>query len=167
MPKLNTVRAIYLNPFIEASCNVLKEVLNLNLSRGKLNLHSGDIDCKGAAIIIQFSGDLEGRLIMIMSEETAIKIASRMLENIEMDAISVLDDLGKASITEMANMITGRSITKLSRLGFNINLNPPTLVFGVGNSVVEAHASPHLYVPLTLNIGFIELHIAVREGSLQ
>lgn len=152
-----------MNPFIEASCTVLKEVLNIQLSRGVVKVHTGSIENKGAASIITFSGDLEGRLIMIMSEETAIKIASRMLQNIEMDAISALDDLGRASITEMANMITGRSITKLSRLGFNIDLSPPTLVLGDATSAFDQPSCPYLYIPLTLTLGFIELHITVRE----
>ncbi len=157
------MRAVYLNPFIEASYTVLREVFKFEITRGDAAICTGAITSEGAASTIEFSGDLSGSLMLLMKEDIAIKIASRMLENIEMDAITTLGNLGKASITEVANMITGRSITRLSRLGFHLSLSPPTLV--LGNKVIEIKDIPYFRIPLSLSVGIVNLYVAIREGE--
>ena len=56
------------------------------------------------------------------------------------------DDLVKATITELANMITAQAVTKLHDLGFRFDLTPPAIFTGenmeVSNSDVEALIVP-------------------------
>jgi len=95
-----------------------------------------------------------------MSEKTAIAIASAM----NMEELSVFDELGKATITELANMITGQAVTKLHDLGFKFDLTPPAIITGekmeVSDNDVEA-----LIVPVTMPQGKMEINVAVRERN--
>jgi chemotaxis protein CheX len=80
----------------------------------------------------------------------------------EMEPIETLTDMGRATITELANMITGQAVTKLHNLGFKFDLTPPALVTGdnmeISNTNVEA-----LIVPMEIPQGKIEINVAIRE----
>lgn len=152
------MRIEYINPFVEAAFNVFKEVLSVDIKRGELYLKSTSQPVLGVAVIIGLAGDVEGRIILDMSHETAIKIVSEM----NMEEFDKLDELGRATITELANIITGQAVTKLYDLGFKFDLTPPSIVTGrdmvISDSGVEA-----LIVPIELPYGKVEINVAVRE----
>jgi len=81
-----------------------------------------------------------------------------------MEEFTVLDELGRATITELANMITGQAVTKLHDLGFRFDLTPPSIVTGkdmvISDSGVEA-----LIVPIELPQGRIEINVAIKEKA--
>jgi len=95
-----------------------------------------------------------------MSEKTAIDIASDM----NGEKLTSLDDLGKATITELANMITAQSVTKLHDLGFKFDLTPPAIFTGE-NMEISDNGVEALIVPVELPQGKIEINVAVRERS--
>jgi chemotaxis protein CheX len=106
------MRVEYINPFVEAAFNVLKEVLGEEVKRGELFLKSTSQPVLGVAAIVGLAGDVEGRVLFDMSKETALSVASKM----NGETLQEMDDLGKATITELANMITGQAVTKLHEL---------------------------------------------------
>ncbi|MEW5815447.1 MAG: chemotaxis protein CheX [Spirochaetota bacterium] len=152
------MRIEYINPFVESAFNVLREVLNTDLKRGELYLKSTSQPILGVATIVGLAGDVEGRVLFDMSMRTAIDIASAMNN----EELKELDELGKATINELANMITAQAVTKLHELGFKFDLTPPAIITGdnmeISNSGVEA-----LIVPVELPQGRIEINVAIRE----
>jgi chemotaxis protein CheX len=158
------MRVDYINPFVEAAFNVLKESLQADVQRGELYLKSTSVPVLGVAAIIGLAGDVEGRVLLDMTRPTAIAIASGMLQSMEMEPITELNELGRATITELANMITGQAVTKLHDLGFAFDLTPPALFTGdnmeISNANVEA-----LIVPMETPHGKIEINVAIRERS--
>jgi chemotaxis protein CheX len=156
------MRVEYINPFVEAAYNVLTEVLHEDVQRGELYLKSSSMPVLGVAAITGLAGDVEGRVLFDMSKDTAVQVASRMLEDMDMEPIDSLNDMGRATITELANMITGQAVTKLHDLGFKFDLTPPAIFTGdnmeIGSSNVEA-----LIVPMDVPQGKIEINVAIRE----
>jgi chemotaxis protein CheX len=156
------MRVEYINPFVESATNVLKEVLQCEVGRGDLYLKSTAAPVLGVAAIIGLAGDVEGRVLLDMNRDTAIQVANAMLKGMEMEPITALNDMGRATITELANMITGQAVTKLHNLGFKFDLTPPALVTGdnmeISNTNVEA-----LIVPMDIPQGKIEINVAIRE----
>jgi chemotaxis protein CheX len=155
------MRVEYINPFVEAAFSVLKEVLNTNVKRGDLYLKSTTMSIMGVAAIVGLAGDVEGRVVFDMTKQTALGIAGAM----NGETFTVMDELGKATIQELANMITAQAVTKLHDLGFKFDLTPPALFTGenmeISNREVEA-----LIVPMELGpIGKIEINVAVRERA--
>jgi chemotaxis protein CheX len=112
----------------------------------------------GVAALVGLAGDVEGRVLFDMTIDTAIKIASTM----NMEQLTSFDDLAKATITELANLITAQAVTKLHDLGFRFDLTPPALFTGekmeVSNHDVEA-----LIVPMITEQGKVEVNVAIRE----
>ena len=154
------MRVEYINPFVESAFSVLKEVLQTEIERGELYLKATSQPVLGVAAIIGLTGDVEGRVLLDMSRETAHKIASAM----NGEELESFDELAKATIAELANMITGQAVTKLHEIGFNFDLSPPSLITG-DNMVVTDAGVEALIVPLQLSQGKLEINVAVRERA--
>ena len=112
----------------------------------------------GVAAIVGLADDVEGRVIFDMTLPTALKIASAM----NSEELPQFDELARATITELANLITGRAVTSLHDLGFRFDLTPPALFTGekmeISNMNMEA-----LIVPIETDCGKVEINVAIRD----
>jgi chemotaxis protein CheX len=81
--------------------------------------------------------------------------------------MKIVDDLVKATITELANMITAQAVTKLHELGFKFDLTPPALFTGDNMEISNNLEVEALIVPMELgpagNLGKIEINVVIRE----
>ena len=155
------MRVEYINPFVESAFSVLKEVMNSEVKRGEIYLKSTSMAIKGVAALVGLAGDVEGRVLFDMTKETALYVAGTMNQ----EKFTALDELAKATIQELANMITAQAVTKLHDLGFKFDLTPPALFTGenmeVSTNLGEVEA---LIVPMELGTeGRIEVNVAIRE----
>jgi len=155
------MRVEYINPFVESAFSVLKEVLNSSVKRGEIYLKPTSMSIMGVAALVGLAGDVEGRVLFDMTKETALYVAGAM----NGEVFITLDELGKATIQELANMITAQAVTKLHDLGFKFDLTPPALFTGdnmeVSTNLGEVEA---LVVPMELGTnGKIEVNVAIRE----
>jgi chemotaxis protein CheX len=157
------MRVEYINPFVEAAFNILKEVLNTNVKRGDLYLKSSSMAIKGVAALVGLAGDVEGRVLFDMTKRTALSVAGIM----NGEEFKVLDDMVKATITELANMITAQAVTKLHDLGFKFDLTPPALFTGENMEISNSLDVEALIVPMDLGAngqdGKIEINVVIRE----
>ena len=155
------MRVEYINPFVESAFSVLKEVLNTEVKRGDIYLKPTSMYIMGVAALVGLAGDVEGRVLFDMTKDTALHIAGGM----NGETFTALDELAKATIQELANMITAQAVTKLHDLGFKFDLTPPALFTGdnmeVSTNLGEVEA---LIVPMELGTnGKIEVNVAIRE----
>ena len=152
------MRVEYINPFSEAAYNILTDVLSGEIKRGNLYLKSTCMPVMGVAAIVGLAGDVEGRVIFDMTMDTALRIASAK----NSEEFKEFDEMARATITELANMITGQAVTKLHDLGFKFDLTPPALFSGenmkISNNDIEA-----LIVPMETPYGEVEINVAVRD----
>ncbi|MDE7292335.1 MAG: chemotaxis protein CheX [Treponemataceae bacterium] len=160
------MRVEYINPFVETSYRVLKEVLGgIDVKRGELSLKSVAMPVMGVAALVGLAGDVEGRVLFDMTFETALNVASKM----NGETLTKFDDLAKATISELANLITAQAVTKLHELGFKFDLTPPTLFAGEKMEIAALPGSAQnveaLIVPLISECGEIELNVAIRERA--
>jgi len=155
------MRVEYINPFVESAFSVLKEVMNAEVKRGEIYLKPTTMSIQGVAALVGLAGDVEGRVLFDMTKETALYVAGAMNQ----ETFSAFDELAKATIQELANMITAQAVTKLHDLGFKFDLTPPALFTGdnmeVSTNLGDVEA---LIVPMELGSnGKIEVNVAIRE----
>ena len=110
--------------------------------------------------MVGLAGDVEGRVLFDMTLDTAMKIASRM----NMEELPAFDELAKATITELANLITAQAVTKLHDLGFKFDLTPPALFTGEKMEISD-HQVEALIVPMITEFGKLEVNVAIREKN--
>ncbi len=152
------MRVEYINPFVESAIEVLKETVTQEVIRGKLSLRNSVNSMLGLALIVGITGQVTGRVVIDMPQDLGLQIASIMNE----EELKNFDDLTNATLTELANMIVGKAITNLHRLGYKFDLTPPTIFMGdnlrLSDNKIEA-----LVVPLELLKNKIEINVALKE----
>ncbi|HCC36375.1 MAG TPA: chemotaxis protein CheX [Treponema sp.] len=155
------MRVEYINPFVESTFSVLKEVMNSEVKRGEIYLKPTSTSIMGVAALVGLAGDVEGRVLFDMTKATALYVAGAMNQ----EEFTALDEMAKATIQELANMITAQAVTKLHDIGFKFDLTPPALFTGenmeVSSNLGEVEA---LVVPMEVgNNNKIEVNVAIRE----
>ncbi|MDR2246443.1 MAG: chemotaxis protein CheX [Treponema sp.] len=154
------MRVEYINPFVEAAFSILKSQVYENVKRSDLYLKSSTLSIMGVAAVVGLAGDVIGQVRFDMTKDTALAVASIM----NGEKLPALDDMAKATIQELANMITAQAVTKLHDLGFKFDLTPPALFVGDNLEVSSDLKVEALIVPMELGShGKIEVNVAIRE----
>jgi chemotaxis protein CheX len=156
------MRVEYINPFVEAAFSILKSQVYEDVKRSDLYLKSTTLAIMGVAAVVGLAGDVVGQVRFDMTKETALAVASVM----NGEKLPALDDMAKATIQELANMITAQAVTKLHDLGFKFDLTPPALFVGDNLEVSSDLKVEALIVPMELGPhGKIEVNVAIREKT--
>ncbi|HEO65032.1 MAG TPA: hypothetical protein ENI73_04080 [Spirochaetes bacterium] len=116
------MKPVYIKYLIESVHEIFDENFALKAHKGKVSFYTHDLKADVGAMI-SLVGDLEGDIILMLDQPTALKIASKMFQ----EDIKELDDLSLSSITELLNFIAGRMITKLFQLKYDNDITPPEL----------------------------------------
>jgi chemotaxis protein CheX len=117
------MRMELIQPFINAADAVFAESLQAPTKIVDLSMDEEIYRRKGVAALIAIKGDIEGRIILDLSPEVAIKIASQ-LSGAE---VTASEQLVRETVCEMANMVIGNSVTLLNDQGFKFKVFPPEI----------------------------------------
>jgi chemotaxis protein CheX len=150
----------YINPFIEASQNVLKTVANLDAKLGKVYLKNSPYTSDSVIVIVGLTGKIRGQAIFNMGKRVAMNIASSMMFGMP---VTELDEISKSAISEMTNMILGNTATILYNKGIGIEITPPSFLMG-DNMQISPNKMKTICVPLILsNDDVMEIDISVVD----
>jgi chemotaxis protein CheX len=78
---------------------------------------------KGVAALIAIKGDIEGRVILDLSPEVALKVASHLAG----EDLPESEQVVRETVCELANMVIGNSVTLLNDQGFRFKVFPPEI----------------------------------------
>jgi len=150
----------YINPFIEASQNVIKLATGFDMSIGKLNMKPPAYSVSGVLIVVGIVGVIKGKAMLLINKDFACKIASAMMMGMP---VPELDEISKSALAELANMILGNTATIFFKKGFSIDITPPSVI--QGNDIeVTSSKQQNVSIPLIAkNVGELELCISFIE----
>jgi len=117
------MRMELIQPFINAADAVFAESLQAPTKIVDLSMDEEIYRRKGVAALIAIKGDIEGRIILDLSPEVAIKIASQ-LSGAE---VPESEQVVRETVCELANMVIGNSVTLLNDQGFKFKVFPPEI----------------------------------------
>lgn len=151
----------YINPFIEASQTVLKQIAGIEAKLGKVYLKDSPYRSDNVAIIVGLTGKIRGQTIFSMTKEVAMNIASAMMGGMP---VAELDEISKSAIAELTNMILGNTATILYNRGIGIEITPPSFLMGE-NMQISSTKTKTVCVPLHLNENdTLEIDISVADS---
>ncbi|MEN6313563.1 MAG: chemotaxis protein CheX [Clostridiaceae bacterium] len=136
----------YINPFIEASQTVLKQIASLEAKLGKVYLKTSPYKSEDIIILVGLTGKMRGQAIFSMSRDFGMKIASCMMMGMQ---VTEFDEISKSAISELANMIMGNAATLLYNRGINIDITPPSLLMGE-NMQITSSKMKTICIPLLI-----------------
>jgi len=150
----------YINPFIEASQTVLKQIAGIEAKLGKVYLKDSPYFSDSILVMVGLTGKIRGQAMFTMKSEVGMFVASSMMGGMP---VTELDEISKSAIAELTNMILGNTATILYNKGFAIDITPPTCLFGE-NLQISNNKLKVVCIPLMLDENkSIEIDLAVEE----
>jgi len=154
------MRMELIQPFINAADAVFAESLQGPTNIVDLEMDEDAYRRKGIAALIAIKGDIEGRVILDLSPEVAIKVAT-VLAGSEVEAS---EQVARETVCELANMVIGNSVTLLNDQGFHFRVHPPLLLTSAegdkSSEDVEA-----LMICFETAMGKVFMNVALRHNK--
>ncbi len=122
---------------------------------------------KGVAALIAIKGDIEGRVILDLAPDVAMRVASQLAGA----ALPESEQVIRETVCELANMVIGNSVTLLNDQGFRFKVFPPEIHMceeGLGGSTDTEAMVLCIETPcgeIYLNISMHYLHRRRSERS--
>ncbi len=149
----------YINPFIEASQTVFKQIASMEAKLGKVYLKTSPYRSEDIVIMVGLTGKIRGQASFSMRKEFGMRLASNMMMGMP---VTELDDMSKSAIAELANMIMGNAAMLLYNKGIQIDITPPTLVMGENLQITKGRMTT-ICIPLLVGDDTVELDISTEE----
>ena len=118
------MRMELIQPFIGSLDTVLAEMMKEPATIADLSMEEDGYRRKGAAAVIEFKGQIEGRIVLDMDPAAAAYVAS-MLAGAEVDPS---EPIVREAVCELANMVIGNAVTQLNDRGFHFKVLPPSVL---------------------------------------
>ena len=147
--------------FINACDSVLAQTLGSSIRMDNVSMDQDVYHSKGVAASIVLSGDVEGRVVLDVDPETAVRLATTLygIEKPESE------EQVRETIGELANQVIGNAVATLNDEGFHFKVHPPDTSFGQGTAITEDTEA--LLMRFDTGNGPVFLNIAVRYGHKQ
>jgi chemotaxis protein CheX len=146
-----------IQPFINAADAVLSQGLSGTTKVGNLSMEQDAYRRKGVAGMVALTGDIEGRIVLDLEPQTALRVASHYAGA----ALPESDGLIKETIFELANQVVGNAVCALNDQGFHFRVHPPTLLTSEegdkSSEDVEA-----LMICFETSLGNVFMNVALR-----
>ena len=117
------MRMELIQPFINAADAVFAESLQAPTKIVDLTMDENTYRRKGVAALISIKGDIEGRVILDLAPEVAMRVAGHLAGNPMPESEQVV----RETVCELANMVIGNSVTLLNDQGFRFKVFPPEI----------------------------------------
>ena len=117
------MRMELIQPFINAADAVFSESFQAPTKIADLSMDAETYRRKGIAALISIKGDIEGRVILDLSPEVAVRVATHLAGG----PVEESAQLVRETVCELANMVIGNSVTLLNDQGFHFKVFPPEI----------------------------------------
>ena len=149
-----------IQPFINAGDAVLSQGLQGTTKVGNLSMEEEAYRRRGVAGMIGVSGDIEGRIILDMEPQTAVKVASHYAGT----QLPESDALIKETIFELANQVVGNAISALNDQGFHFRVHPPLLLTAEQGDK-SSEDTEALMICFETSLGDVFMNVALRYNK--
>ena len=149
-----------IQPFINAADAVLSQGLSSTTKVENLAMDEQGYRRKGVAGMVGLSGDIEGRIILDLEPQVAVKVASHYAGT----ELPESDALIKETIFELANQVVGNAVSALNDQGFHFRVHPPVLVTSPEGDKTSEDTEA-LEICFETSLGNVFMNVALRYNK--
>jgi chemotaxis protein CheX len=149
-----------IQPFINAADAVLSQGLSGTTKVGDLMMDEAGYRRKGVAGMVALTGDIEGRIILDLEAQTALRVASHYAGA----DLPESDGLIKETIFELANQVVGNAVCALNDQGFHFRVHPPMLVTTAEGDKTSEDVEA-LMICFETSLGNVFMNVALRYNK--
>lgn len=149
-----------INPFLKTTITTFSQMFDFSPVLGKPFLvkdlleHNWEISG-----IIGIVGDIEGILVIRLTKDFSNKLLK--MSGMEYDNEEERDEIKRALVAEVANVISGNALPLLT--ADRLDITPPIVIQGVNHTISWPSNSPKIGVPFSSEIGDFEILISITS----
>lgn len=147
-----------INPFINATTNVLETMAFIACKAGKPYLKKDDIATGDVTGVIGLTGDKNGTIAVTFDENSILKIVSNMFG----EEMAELNHEISDAVGELVNMISGQARRELEEGGKVFDAAIPSVISGKGHSVTHYTDGPKIAIPFTTDNGRFTIEVCLE-----
>lgn len=148
----------YILPFLESVKSVLEQFGVENVKRGQLAKNDIMHVNQDITAVVGVVGQIRGNIAYSMSEDTARRIVSAMMMGMPVEQ---LDEMGRSAIGEFANMVTGNASILFSNTGLEVDVTPPSIIFGRDMYFIISTVQT-IKIDMETSLGKIEVNVGLE-----
>lgn len=144
------MKAELVNPFLEATKNVIGTMASTEATPGKPHLKEGIKTWGEVTGIIGLAGEnVMGNMILSFDKASILDIVSKMLME---EFTEINDDIVDAT-GELTNMISGGAKPALSEQGYKLDMATPVVIVGKDVEMTQLTKAPIIVIPFSTPVG--------------
>jgi CheY-specific phosphatase CheX len=151
-----------IQPFINAADAVFAEAFQAPTTIVDLTMEEETYRRKGVAALILVRGEIEGRVILDLAPDVAIRVASHQAGA----PVPESDEIVRETVCELANMVIGNSVTLLNDQGFRFKTLPPE-IHSKDEGLAGSRDTEAMVLCVRTSCGEIYLNIAMHYSRRQ
>ncbi|MEA2102919.1 MAG: chemotaxis protein CheX [Thermodesulfobacteriota bacterium] len=144
-----------INPFIEATVNVLETMAFTKSSSGKPYLKKDNVAKGDVSGVIGLTGEATGAVSVSFTAPCILGLVSSMFG----ETIAEMDDEVKDAVGEITNMISGQARQKLEGMGKSLKAAIPTVITGKDHTITHITNNPIVAIPFTTDSGEFTIEV--------
>jgi len=148
-----------INPFIEATLNVLGTMASTKAQSGKPYLKKDEVARGDVSGVIGMTGETKGTVSVSFTEKSILAIVSNMLA----EEIKELNEEIKDAVGEITNMISGQARKALEELGRPLKAAIPTVIMGEHHTITHVTIYPIIAIPFSTDNGEFTIEVCFEE----
>ncbi|MDY6824205.1 MAG: chemotaxis protein CheX [Thermodesulfobacteriota bacterium] len=150
----------YINPFINATLNVLQMMASITATHGKPFLKKENKLIGDVTGVIGITGDATGTLSLSFDEAAILSIVSAMFG----ETVDTVDRDTADAVGEITNMISGQARKELEDAGKSLNAAIPSVVTGRHHTLIQIAEGPKIAIPFEIseNRGTFTIEICLK-----
>ena len=147
------------NPFIEATLNVLETMAFTEADAGKPFLKKDLVAHGDVSGIIGLTGDTKGTISVSFTEKSILSIVTNMFG----EDMNELNDEIKDAVGEITNMISGQARQKLEELGNSLKAAIPTVIMGKNHTITHITDQKIIAIPFNTDNGEFTIEVCFED----
>jgi len=147
-----------INPFINATLNVLETMAFIKPEAGTPYLKKDDVAEGDVSGVIGLTGETNGTVFVTFNELCILKIVSNMFGE-EMKEINneIADAVG-----ELTNMISGQARKELEEIGKTFGAAIPSVITGKNHKLESITKGPKIAIPFKTDFGSFTIEVSLE-----
>ncbi len=148
-----------INPFINATMNVLETMAFVKVKADKPYLKKDDIAKGDVTGVIGLTGASNGTIAVTFDEGSILKIVSNMFGEEMKELNSEVAD----AVGELTNMISGQARRELEEIGKVFEAAIPSVIAGKNHQITHYTDGPKIAIPFTTEGGAFTIEVCFEH----
>ena len=144
---------------VKAATDTIAMVCGQELVEQPSYTHRREVIDNSVAVVLEFVGEVTGKVVIRFTEDNAKKTASAMMCGMPVEE---LDAMAISALSELGNMIMGGAASNIAEQGVNVDITTPTLELGAVHIKGNAYS---VSIPLQNSDIRVVLDISITRGT--